>query len=85
MEAPCIACGFPVEEAIKHHADNPGKDYCLYCSREDGSMKSYPEIVEGYAQFLMREKPIDHAAAVEEVRKGIANAPAWKDLPEARV
>lgn len=85
MEAPCIACGFPVEEAIKHHADNPGKDYCLYCSREDGSMKSYAECVEGYTQFVMREKGVDEPTARAEVRQGLATMPAWKDLSEARV
>lgn len=85
MNGPCIACGFPADEARQHGADNPGKDYCRYCSREDGSMKSYQECVDGYTAFVMREKGVDEATARAEVRAGLASMPAWKDLPEARV
>ncbi len=55
------------------------KDYCLYCAREDGSMKSYEECVAGMTGFLVQSQGFDEAAAREMAIKNLAKLPAWKD------
>jgi Putative zinc ribbon domain len=55
------------------------KDYCLYCAKPDGSMKSYDEAIVGMTGFLVQSQGLDETVAKEMAIKGMAKLPAWKD------
>jgi hypothetical protein len=57
---------------------DPGRDYCLYCARPDGSMKSYDEALVGMTGFLVRSQGLDEKAARETARRMMAGLPAWQ-------
>ena len=54
------------------------KDYCVYCARPDGTMRSYEEALEGMTQFAARTQGLSGEAAREMARGMMAGLPAWK-------
>jgi hypothetical protein len=76
----CIACGMPMEKKEDFAMGDASKDYCLYCARPDGSMRSYDEAIVGMTGFLVRSQGLDETAARETARQMMSTLPAWKDL-----
>ena len=79
MSKICIACGMPMEKKEDFAMGDMSKDYCKYCAREDGSMKSYEECVDGMTGFLVQSQGFDEGVAREMAKKNLAKLPAWKD------
>lgn len=75
----CIACGMPMKKTEDFAMGDESKDYCVHCARPDGSMRSYPEAVEGMTQFVIRTQGLDEDAARKTVVELLAKLPAWKD------
>ncbi|TQI66701.1 zinc ribbon domain-containing protein [Clostridium sp. KNHs216] len=75
----CIACGMPMTKPSDYPLQDESKDYCIYCTRPDGSMQSYPEKLEGTVRFLIRTQGIDEKAACELAVRTLAKLPAWKE------
>lgn len=74
----CIACGMPMVEKSDYAMGDESKDYCKYCAREDGSMQSYEEKLNGMAEFLVRTQGLDITAALKAAQSSLAKLPAWK-------
>jgi len=55
------------------------KDYCVYCAKEDGSMKSFDEAVEGMAEYMSESEKIDKNFARKKVLEYMKSMPAWKE------
>jgi len=53
-ERTCISCGMPLRQLSDYAANDPQKNWCRHCAREDGSMKSYEEVLDGMSAFLAR-------------------------------
>lgn len=75
----CIACGMPMTKASDFAMGDESKDYCVYCAREDGTMQSYPEKLEGMTEFLIRTQGLDPNAAREMAILSMAKLPAWQN------
>jgi hypothetical protein len=75
----CIACGMPMTKSTDYPLGDESKDYCIYCSRPDGSMQSYPEKLESMTEFLVRTQGLDKNAAHQMAIRTLSKLPAWKD------
>lgn len=75
----CISCGMPMKEAADFPQGDTTKDYCVHCSRSDGSMQSYEEKLESLSAFIVRTQGLDAQAARETARAMMAKLPAWKE------
>lgn len=76
----CYSCGMPLEKASDHALGDANNQYCIYCTDEQGQLKSYEDILNGTANYLVHSQGMSLEAA-----KGIANdmlskLPAWKKL-----
>ncbi len=80
----CIACGMPMAKPADFAQGDESKEYCVYCAREDGTMQSYPEKLEGTIRFLVRTQGLDEQAARGVAVRTLAKLPAWRDNPEAQ-
>ena len=78
----CIACGMPMTKPEDYPNQDESKDYCIYCARPDGSMQSYPEKLEGTADFLVKTQGLDKKAAHEAAIRILAKLPAWKECTQ---
>jgi len=75
----CISCGMPLRSKDDYPLGDTSKDYCKYCAREDGSLKSFDEAVVGMAAFLERTQGLKGDAAKKAAFNYLIKMPAWKD------
>lgn len=73
----CISCGMPLRSAEDHPHGDTTTSYCKHCAREDGSMKSYDEVLVGMSGFLQNTQGMDAEAARGMAREMLAKMPAW--------
>ena len=85
MEKTCIACSMPMKEKSDFALGDVNKDYCCYCAKKDGTMKSYEEVLEGsipwamenYQMMGFQTKPTEKQAR-EAIIAHMATLPAWR-------
>ena len=75
----CICCGMPMNKKNDFAMEDESKDYCVYCAKEDGSMKSFDEAVEGMAEYMSESEKIDKNFARKKVLEYMKSMPAWKE------
>lgn len=76
----CICCGMPMNKKNDFAMGDESKDYCVYCAKEDGSMKSFDEAVEGMAEYMSESEKIDKNFARKKVLEYMKSMPAWKKI-----
>jgi hypothetical protein len=77
-EKRCIACGMPMTKNEEFAKGDPSKDYCCYCARPDGTMRSYDEVLVGITGFIVRSQGLDESAARNTAKQMMTTLPAWK-------
>lgn len=55
------------------------KNYCHHCAREDGTMKSRTEVLDGMTAFIVRTQGIDSSAARQHAERMMGGLPAWSN------
>lgn len=75
----CIACGMPMKEKSDFAMNDLNKDYCVYCAREDGSMQSFEEKLEGMTSFIVKTQGVDKEVARNAAESLMKKLPAWKE------
>lgn len=73
----CISCGMPIRLASEAAAGDLDKPYCQHCSKDDGSMKSYNEVLAGMTQFIVKTQGLDNTVAEEMAGQMMRKLPAW--------
>jgi putative zinc ribbon protein len=58
-------------------AGDPANVYCVHCSNPDGSLKSYDEVFESMANFMMTTRQMDRNAAEAAAKEYLSIMPAW--------
>lgn len=74
----CIACGMPMTKKEDFAGGDMSKDYCIHCSRPDGSMQSYEEKLDSLTGFIVKTQGFDPAAARKSAKEMMSRLPAWK-------
>ena len=75
----CIAGSMPMENISDFAANDPNKDYCVYCSRPDGEMQSFEEKEENLTRFIIRTQGFDESAAGKVAESMMRKLPVWKN------
>lgn len=78
MDTRCISCGMPMTKPEEFGGGNTKNNYCVYCARPDGSMKSRQQVLEGMTAFIVRTQGIDVEAARAAAQGLMAKQPAWR-------
>jgi uncharacterized glyoxalase superfamily protein PhnB len=73
----CMSCGMPMTKLEDFGGGNPENLYCVYCSKPDGSLKSYKEVFEGMVNFMMMSQKMDRKTAESAAKERMAKMPAW--------
>ena len=73
----CMSCGMPMTKPEDFGGGNPENLYCVYCSKPDGSLKSYKEVFEGMVNFMMMSQKMDRKTAESAAKERMAKMPAW--------
>ncbi|MFC1992593.1 VOC family protein [Chloroflexota bacterium] len=73
----CLSCGMPMAKLEEFGGGNPSNLYCIHCSNQDGSLKSYDEVLNGMASFMMTTQNMDKETAERAAKEYMAKIPVW--------
>ena len=73
----CQSCGMPMTSPAEHGGGNKENLYCVRCCLDDGTLKSFEEVLEGMTGFMMESRGMDQKAAESAARDYLAMMPAW--------
>ena len=76
----CMSCGMPMTKLDDFGGGNPANIYCVYCSKPDGSLKSYDEVLEGMVNFMMMSQNMKRENAEGAAKEQMAKMPAWSGM-----
>jgi hypothetical protein len=75
----CIACGMPMKNITEFAMNDSSKDYCVHCSRPDGSMQSFEEKRNSLTNFIIRTQGFDKNVALKTAEGMMKKLPAWTE------
>ena len=78
----CEACGMPMNKPEDYSLGDTNSQFCLYCTNEDGSVKSCEDIFEGGVQFFMQHVGNDRELAERITRKNMKQQSWWQGKNE---
>jgi hypothetical protein len=73
----CQSCGMPMFNSEQCGGGDEEKKYCVHCCHQDGSLKSYGEVLGGMVGVMMSNRGLDKPAAEKAAREYMATMPAW--------
>ena len=73
----CMSCGMPMTKPEDFGGGNPENLYCVYCSNQDGSLKTREEVFKGMVNFMMTSQKMDRRTAESAAKERMSKMPAW--------
>ncbi|WAI00159.1 VOC family protein [Methanogenium organophilum] len=73
----CQSCGMPMNKPEDFGGGNPASPYCVHCTNNDSSLKSFDEVQKGMVNFLMESQNMAQDAAELKAETYLAGMPAW--------
>jgi hypothetical protein len=82
----CLACGMPMMKDADHGGGDASNAWCVHCCLEDGTHKTYDEVLNGMAMFMLSdmceqvglEKAADMDDAIVRAKAYMQTMPAWQ-------
>ncbi len=74
----CESCGMPMEQAEDFGGGQADNRCCRYCCHEDGRLKSYEGVLEGFTHFIMSSQNIAEPEARAAASEALSQLPAWR-------
>ncbi|MGH0054453.1 MAG: zinc ribbon domain-containing protein [Sphaerochaetaceae bacterium] len=75
----CITCGIPMKEKSDFTMGDESKDYCVYCTNEDGTMHTFEQKKVGMTEFIVKTQGLDPVVAEDVALSMMRKLPAWAD------
>jgi hypothetical protein len=69
----------PLNNKLDFALNDEAKEYCIYCSRSDGSLKSFEEVKESMIKYVIKTHDLTRKEAEEGVLIAMKKLPAWKN------
>lgn len=77
-ESRCVSCGTMVDRDDSTTIDHAERTLGSCCTRPDGSMKSYEEVLECLSHTLYEDQGLDSETARQVAAVIMAAQPAWR-------
>lgn len=74
----CIACGMPMTQIADYPRYDISKNYCKFCAKTDGSMKSFDEKLAELTLRFITSHMMEYTIAKETAGIILRKLPAWK-------
>jgi hypothetical protein len=74
----CESCGMPMPDAKYHGAGDVNNRYCVYCTDEEGKLKSRQEVREGMIHLYMAQMGKSREEGERFVDEQMRKLPAWR-------
>ena len=73
----CMSCAMPMNKPEDFGGGDPSNVCCVHCSKPDGSLKDYDEVLEGMINFMMMSQKMDRKTAESAAKDYMSKMPAW--------
>ncbi|MFC1928537.1 VOC family protein [Chloroflexota bacterium] len=73
----CMSCGMPMVKLEDFGGGDLENIYCVHCSKPDGSLKSYDEVLAGMVNFMVMSHNMDRETAESAAKEYLTKMPAW--------
>ncbi|MFC1985646.1 VOC family protein [Chloroflexota bacterium] len=73
----CMSCGMPMVKLEDFGGGDLENIYCVHCSKPDGSLKSYDEVLAGMVNFMVMSQNMDRETAESAAKEYLTKMPAW--------
>jgi hypothetical protein len=73
----CTSCGMPLQKPSDHALADEMIPYCSHCTKSDGTLKSYEEVLEGTAGYFIHSQGLDPKKAKEMAANLLNKQPVW--------
>lgn len=73
----CTSCGMPFHSPSDHALGDESNSFCTHCTREDGSLKTYHEVLEATKGYYIHSQGLDPQAAHKMADNLLKKQPAW--------
>lgn len=73
----CTSCGMPFKKGSDHALNDESIPYCTQCTKEDGTLKSYREVLEGTKAYFIHSQGLDPQAAHKMAETLLKKQPVW--------
>jgi hypothetical protein len=75
----CESCGMPMHKPSEHGGGFEQNPYCIFCTDEDGNLKSYKEIFGGMVENFFIPQGLSKKEAEAAAQDLMSKMPAWKN------
>lgn len=73
----CMSCGMHITKPEDFGGGSTDNLFCAYCTTQDGSLKSYDEVLGGMIGFMMMTQKMDRSTAEGAAREHMSRMPMW--------
>jgi AcrR family transcriptional regulator len=80
----CRSCGMILHAQDDFPKGNTKGEYCRYCTHEDGSLKSFDDVVNTMTSFFEKTQVLNTSAARRTALAVLAKNPAWRERVTSR-
>lgn len=75
----CISCGMLLHAPENYPQGDTTMRFCKYCAHDDGTLRSFDEVLESVTSFLEKTQLLNPEAAHRAAFTVLSKNPAWKD------
>ncbi|MBN2478573.1 zinc ribbon domain-containing protein [Candidatus Micrarchaeota archaeon] len=79
MVKKCESCGMPMEKPEDFGGRNKENKYCTHCTDKNGILKSYSDVLEGMAAFIVKTENLSSEEARKKAEAYMKTMPAWRE------
>ena len=80
MEKICESCGMPMVKPEDFGGKDTSNKYCIYCTYENGELKSFEEKWEDMTAFITKTTDLSAENARKMAKENLLKQPAWSHL-----
>lgn len=73
----CTSCGMPFRERTDYALGDESQPYCKNCTRQDGTLRSYDEVLALTARYFIDSQGVDPQVAERMAKDLLSTLPAW--------
>lgn len=77
--AHCESCGTPLHKPSDHGGGIEQNPYCIFCTDEDGNLRSFKEVFDGMVDNFFMPQGMDRKEAEKATEDLMSKMPAWKN------
>ena len=76
----CASCGWEIKSEEMCALGDMNSIYCVDCTHDDGSLRSFGEVLVIIADDMVRSQGIDQTEANKMAKETMLRQPAWQDM-----